>query len=133
MREDYWRDIGTPHSYLEAHLDFLAGKIKGFSFEKAKNFDVATTAIVDDASVIGEDCVVKPNARIINSVLGQGVHVEEKALIENSVVWAHTHVSSASQIKNAVIGRSCYIGKNSVVSAGAVLGDKSSLTDYTKF
>lgn len=132
MRENYWRDIGTPQSYLEAHLDFLAEKIKGFTFEKTKNFDVATMASIDATSIIGEDCVVKSNARIVNSVLGPGVHVEEKAVIENSVVWAHTRVSTASQIKNAVIGRSCYIGKNSVVSDGAVLGDKSSLTDYTK-
>jgi NDP-sugar pyrophosphorylase family protein len=132
MRENYWRDIGTPQSYLEAHFDFLAGKIKGFSFEKAKSFDVATTASVDSASILGEDCVVKPNARIINSVIGQGVHIEEKAVVENSVVWAHTRISSSSQIKNAVIGRSCYIGKNAVVSGGTVLGDKSTLTDYTK-
>jgi mannose-1-phosphate guanylyltransferase len=132
MRENYWRDIGTPRSYLEAHLDFLAGKIKGFTFEKAKNFDVATMASVDSTSIIGEDCVVKPNARIVNSVLGPGVHVEEKAVVENSVIWAHTRISNSSQIKNAVIGRSCYIGKNSIVSEGAVLGDKSSLTDYTK-
>lgn len=132
MRENYWRDIGTPQSYLEAHMDFLAGKIEGFSFEKAKNFDVATTASVDSKTVIGEDCIVKPSARIVNSVLGQGVHVEEKAVIENSVIWAHTRVSNSSQIKNAVIGRSCHIGKNAVVSDGAVLGDKSSLTDYTR-
>jgi NDP-sugar pyrophosphorylase family protein len=132
MRENYWRDIGNPKSYLEAHMDFLAGKIKGFAFEKAKNFDVATTANVDSTSIIGEDCIVKPNARIVNSVLGQGVHVEEKAVIENSVVWAHSRISNSSQIKNAIIGRSCHIGKNSVVSDGAVLGDKSSLTDYTK-
>jgi mannose-1-phosphate guanylyltransferase len=132
MRENYWRDIGTPQSYLEAHFDFLAGRIKGFTFEKAKSFDVATTATVDSASIFGEDCIVKPNARIINSVIGQGVHIEEKAVVENSVVWAHTRISNSSQIKNAIIGRSCYIGKNAVVSGGAVLGDKSSLTDYTK-
>ncbi|HLM02889.1 MAG TPA: NDP-sugar synthase [Pyrinomonadaceae bacterium] len=132
MRENYWRDIGTPQSYLEAHFDFLAGKIKGFTFEKAKSFDVATTASVDSISVVGEDCIVKPNARIINSVIGQGVHIEEKAVVENSVVWAHTRISNSSHIKNAVIGRGCYIGKNAVVSGGTVLGDKSSLTDYTK-
>lgn len=132
MKKNYWRDIGTPRSYLEAHLDFLAGKIKGFTVDKPKSFDIATTASVDAASVIGEDCIVKPNARIINSVLGPGVHVEEKAVVENSVVWAHTRISNSSQIKNAIVGRSCYIGKNSVVSDGTVLGDKSSLTDYTK-
>lgn len=132
MKENYWRDIGTPQSYLQAHHDFLSGKVKNFELEKPKNFDVATAAIVDEHSVIGEDCVIKPNARIVNSVLGAGVHVEEKAVIENSVVWAHTRVSSSSNIKNAIIGRSCYIGKNSVIKDGAVLGDKTSLTDYTQ-
>ena len=67
-----------------------------------------------------------------NSVIGAGVHVEEKAVIENSVIWSHTRVSSAAHIENAVVGRSCYIGKNAVGRNGAVLGDKTSLTDYTK-
>lgn len=132
MRENYWRDIGTPASYLSAHLNFLRGKIKGFEVERAKNFDVATTATVDAVSIIGEGCVVKPGARISNSVLGPGVHVEEKASIENSVIWAYTRISNSSRIENAVIGRSCYVGKNSTISAGAVLGDKTSLTDYTQ-
>ena len=132
MQKNYWRDIGTPQSYLEAHLDFLSGEIKGFKIEKSAEADIATAAEVDKTSVIGEGCVIKPNAKIINSVLGAGVHVEEKAVVENSVVWSHTRVSNAAQIQNAVVGRSCHIGRNAVVSKGAVLGDKTSLTDYTK-
>jgi mannose-1-phosphate guanylyltransferase len=129
----YWRDIGTPQSYLQAHHDFFEGRIEGFPVEKTENnADIAHTAIVDKRSIIGGDCVIKPNARVINSVLGEGVHVEEKAVIENSVVWSHARISSAAHIHNAVIGRSCYIGKNASVSGGAVLGDKTSLTDYTQ-
>lgn len=132
INENYWRDIGTPESYLSAHHDFLGGKIKGFEIEKTGKFELATAAIVDKNSVIGENCIVKPNARIINSVIGEGVHVEEKATIENSVVWAHTRISSAASIKNSVVGRGCHIGRNVVVEGGAVLGDKTSLSDYTK-
>lgn len=132
LDKNYWRDIGTPQSYLQAHHDFLGGKIKGFKFEKAENTEIATTAAIDKTSVIGEDCIIKPNARIINSVLGEGVHVEEKAVIENSIVWSHAHIAASAEIKNAVIGRSCYIGNNVSVKDGAILGDKTSLTDYTK-
>jgi Nucleoside-diphosphate-sugar pyrophosphorylase involved in lipopolysaccharide biosynthesis/translation initiation factor 2B, gamma/epsilon subunits (eIF-2Bgamma/eIF-2Bepsilon) len=132
MEKNYWRDIGTPQSYLQAHHDFFAGKISGFEFERNQNYDVATAASVDHVSIIGDDCVIKPNARIINSVIGQGVHIEEKAVVENSVVWAHTRISNSSQVRNAIIGRSCYVGKNAVVSEGSVLGDKTSLTDYTQ-
>ncbi len=132
IKQNYWRDIGTPESYLKAHHDFLSGQIKGFETEKSNESDVATSAIVDKSSVVGENCIIKPNAKIINSVIGAGVHVEEKAVVENSVVWAHARISSAAQIRNAIVGRSCYIGRNVVVGEGAVLGDKTSLTDYTK-
>jgi len=132
MQNNYWRDIGTPTSYREVHEDFLSGKIKGFDAAESVRADIATTAVVDKHSVFGEGCIVKPNARIINSVLGAGVHIEEKAVVENSVVWAHTRVSSQSEIRDAVIGRGCHIGKNVSISKGAVLGDKTSLTDYTK-
>lgn len=133
LENRYWRDIGTPKSYLDAHHDFLSGKITGFEVERATdNAEISHKASVDKNSILGAECVIKPGARIVNSVIGAGVHVEEKAVIENSVVWAHTRVSAAAHIENAIVGRSCYIGKNAFVGAGTVLGDKTSLTDYTK-
>lgn len=132
MDKNYWRDIGTPDSYLRAHHDFLSGAIRGFEFGEPAAADVATMAVVDKNSILGENCIVKPGARITNSVIGAGVHVEEKAVIENSVVWSHTRVSSQAQIHGSIVGRSCHIGRNVSVSNGAVLGDKTSLTDYTK-
>lgn len=132
MKKNYWRDIGTPQSYLQAHKDFLSGQIKSSGIEISADSDIATTAIVDKNSIIGAGCVIKPNARVTNSVIGQGVHIEEKAIVENSVIWAHTRISSSANIQNAIIGRSCHIGRNAVVKNGAVLGDKTSLTDYTQ-
>lgn len=132
IKDNYWRDLGTPASYLAAHMDFLDGQIKGFEIERRNTSEIATAAIVDRRSVVGDGCVIKPNARVINSVLGAGVHVEEKAVIENSVVWSHTRVSSFAEIRNAFAGRSCHIGRNVTVSNGAVLGDKTTLPDYTK-
>jgi NDP-sugar pyrophosphorylase family protein len=132
LLDEYWRDLGTPESYLEAHLDFLAGKIRGFSFEEPGPSDIATAAVVDSRSVIGEGSVIKPNARIANSVLGPGLHVEERAVIENSVIWSHTRVSGFAEITRSVIARSCHIGRNVRVDAGTVLGDKASIPDYSR-
>ncbi|MFM9903609.1 MAG: sugar phosphate nucleotidyltransferase [Pyrinomonadaceae bacterium] len=130
--DEYWRDIGTPANYLNAHHDFLSGRVTGFEIEKASNSDIATKAEIDKVSLLGEGCVVKPGVRIINSVIGAGVHIEEKAVIENSVIWSHTRVSSSAEIRGGIIGRGCHIGRNAVVSEGSVLGDKTTLTDYTK-
>ena len=132
MNGEYWRDIGTPASYLEAHHDFLDGTIKGFDIDRSGNSDIATAAVIDATSVIGEGCVIKPNAHITNSVIGPGVSIEEKAVVKNSIVWAHTRIASAAEISDAIIGRSCHIGRNAFVTAGTVLGDKTALTDYTK-
>jgi NDP-sugar pyrophosphorylase family protein len=132
LKENYWRDIGNPQSYLQGHHDFLSGKVRNFEIERNAKSDVSHTAAVDKNSILDEDCIIKPGARIINSVIGKGVLVEEKAVIENSIVWAHTRIAHGAEIHGAIVGRSCHIGKNAVVTEGAVLGDKTLLTDYTK-
>jgi NDP-sugar pyrophosphorylase family protein len=132
IKDNYWRDIGTPASYLSAHFDFLDKKLSGFDIEAAAGSDIATAAVIDRRSVIGEGCTIKPNARITNSVIGPGVHVEEKAVIENSVIWSHTRISSSAEVRDSIIGRGCHIGRNVTVGEQTVLGDKASLPDYSR-
>lgn len=129
----YWIDIGTPARYLQVHHDILAGRVRGVRLKERRGAaDLATHAEVDDLSVIGDGCTVKPGAQVVNSVLGEGVHVEEKARVENSVVWPHTRVGAGAHVSNAVVGRGCHIGRAAQVGAGSVLGDKTNLTDYTQ-
>jgi NDP-sugar pyrophosphorylase family protein len=132
VKDRYWLDIGTPATYLAAHHDFLAGRIKAPVPLAGSETEVATHAEIDRLSVLGEGCMVKPGAEIINSVIGQGVHIEERARIENSVIWPHTRIAAAAEVRDAIIGRSCHIGRNAIVSGGSVIGDKTTLTDYTR-
>lgn len=132
MAETYWRDLGNPQSYLAAHHDFLSGRIGGFSIDRAAEFEAATAASIDKLSIIGQDCVIKPGARIVRSAIGPGVHIDEKTVVEDSVIWGHTRISSGAEIRNAVIGRSCYVGRSASVTAGTVLGDKASIPDYSQ-
>jgi NDP-sugar pyrophosphorylase family protein len=128
----YWIDIGTPARYLQAHHDLLANRVGRIHIkERRGDFDSATAAEIDELSIIGDDCQIKPGAQIINSVLGQGCFVEERARVENSVIWPHTRISTTAEVTNAIAGRGCHIGRSAVVGPGAVLGDKTSLTDYT--
>ena len=132
-QKTYWMDIGTPTRYLQAHQDLLAGRVTRIHIKERKgNFDAATVSEIDDASMIGDECTIKPGAQIINSVIGQGCFVEEKARVENSIIWPHTRIGSTAQVFDAIVGRGCHIGRSAQVGAGAVLGDKTSLTDYTQ-
>jgi mannose-1-phosphate guanylyltransferase len=131
-QKTYWMDIGTPARYLQAHLDLLANRVGRIHIKDRQGaFDQATTAEIDEESIIGDDCTIKPGAQIINSVLGPGCFIEEKVRIENSVVWAHTRVGTGAVVSDSILGRGCHIGRSSVVKDGAVLGDKTTLADYT--
>src|SRR6476660_3993387 len=102
----YWIDIGTPERYLRVHSDLLANRVGRFHIkERRGNFDAATVAEIDDLSMIGDDCQIKPGAQIINSVLGQGCFVEERARVENCVIWPHTRIGTTAQLNGAIAGR----------------------------
>jgi NDP-sugar pyrophosphorylase family protein len=129
----YWMDIGTPARYLQAHQDLLANRVSRIHIKDRRGkFDSATHATIDDLSMIADECTIKPGTEIINSVLGRGCYIEESARIENSVIWSHTRIGASAEVNGAIIGRGCHIGRSTIVGAGAVLGDKTSLTDYTK-
>src|SRR6195256_913288 len=128
----YWIDIGTPERYLRIHHDLLANLVGRIHIkERRGNFDAATVSEIDELSIIGDDCSIKPGAKIINSVLGAGCFVEESARIENSVIWPHARIGTAATVTNAIVGRGCHVGRSATVGAGSGLGDKTSLTDYT--
>jgi mannose-1-phosphate guanylyltransferase len=131
--DTYWLDIGTPERYLQAHRDLLAGRVGRLRVAGTRgDFDAATAAEIDSRSIIADGCTIKPGAQVVNSVLGPGVHLEEKARVENSVLWAYTRLNAGAQVSGAVVGRNCYVGRSAQVGPGAVLGDKTSLTDYTQ-
>ncbi len=129
----YWMDIGTPKRYLQAHDDLLNNRVTRIHIKKRQGeFDSATIAEIDDISMIGDDCTIKAGAQIINSVIGQGCYVDERARVANSVVWPHTRIGAGAQVNGSIIGRGCHIGRAATVGIGSVLGDKTSLTDYTQ-
>ncbi len=129
----YWLDIGSPQSYLQANDDLLNGRI---SLLKVKRTPVTTSgdngepAHIDRISVIDPSCTIKPGVEIINSVLGPNCFIEERARIENSVLLAGARVGKATEIRGSLIGKSVIVGRYVKVDH-AVLGDKTSLTDYT--
>lgn len=131
--DTYWIDIGTPARYLLVHQDMLRGSVRGLELaRRGKDIEQATHSEIDALSLVAEGCTIKPGVEIINSVLGEGVHLEEKSRVVNSVIWPHTRVGAGAQITDAVIGRGCHVGRSCQVGAGAVLGDKTNLTDYTQ-
>jgi NDP-sugar pyrophosphorylase family protein len=65
-------------------------------------------------------------------VIGRQSQIEEDARIEDAILWPNCRISRDASIRNAIIGRHCHLGRSVTVNSGAVLGDKTTLTDYSR-
>jgi NDP-sugar pyrophosphorylase family protein len=136
----YWIDIGTPEKYSQVHRDIMDGKYRAAPFAAAPSTTwVSPQARVDEGATLDGPCfvdegvVVKSGARIgPYSVIGRQCYIEEHAVVERSIVWANTRVCQDAVVRRAILGRQCHIGRSALVEDGAVLGDKSVLTDYSR-
>ena len=113
----YWRDIGTPASYLDAHLDVLAGRV-GFIPSPgaawiADDARVDPTADVGPGACVSPGASVGPRARVRDAVVGAGCTVGEGAHIEGAVLGRDVTVEPGAEITGMVVA-----GDGSTVPAG---------------
>lgn len=116
----YWRDIGTPASYLAAHHDLLTGAIVTESPSRgahvAPGARVDATAEIDGRSCIGADAVVGPGARVLGSVVGSGARIGAGALLDGAIVGEGVEVGDG-----AVLGPGVIVGDGARIAAGATV------------
>jgi NDP-sugar pyrophosphorylase family protein len=141
LYDGYWIDIGTPEKYAQVHRDIMDGRFKAppFADLSAPRTFIAQDARIEDGATIeapvfiDEGVLVKAGSRIgPHAVLGRQTQVEEDAVIERAIVWPNCRIGSQASITNALLGRQCHVGRNVSLNSGAVLGDKTTLTDFTK-
>jgi NDP-sugar pyrophosphorylase family protein len=102
----YWRDLGTPTAYLEAHLDALGGRLAGRRYPRpllADGARVNPTAVVGELSVLGPSAAVGPGARVDRSVLHQGATVGERAEVTRSVLGPGSRVGPGADVRDSVL------------------------------
>jgi NDP-sugar pyrophosphorylase family protein len=135
----YWIDIGTPEKYTQVHRDMMNGHFHSPLFSNGTRVSVSPQARVDEGALLEGPCfvdegaVVKAGARIgPYSVVGRQCHIEERASIEGAILWANTRVCQEAVVRQAILGRQCHIGRNAAIDDGAVLGDKSVVTDFSR-
>jgi NDP-sugar pyrophosphorylase family protein len=99
---------------------------------------VSPTARVEDGAVIQGPCfiddgaLVKAGARIAPySVIGRQTQIDANAQVDGAIIWPNCRISEEAVVRDAIVGRNCHIGRNVTVKPGAVLGDKTTLTEYT--
>ncbi len=107
----YWRDIGTPHTYLEANLDALAGRVAELAARGTRTHDALALDSVH----------VDPTATIRRAVLGASVAAGARALIEDAVLWDGVQVGAGAVVRDSVIAAGAVIAARAVIE-GRTLG-----------
>ena len=139
--DGYWIDIGTPEKYTQVHRDIMDGRFLAAPFlhSPAPRTSVAPGARIEEGASIEGPCfidegvVIEAGARVgPYSVIGRQTHVGEGASIEGAILWPNCRVDRHASVHDAILGRHCHLGPYVAVHAGAVLGDRTTLTDYTR-
>jgi mannose-1-phosphate guanylyltransferase len=123
----YWRDIGTPRSYLAASNDVLSGAVgKGDDF---KHLSVDCSAkLSKNVSLlppvsIAEGCEIEAGATIGGRTsLGKGCFVGEGAMVEGSILFEGVQIGEGTIVRNSIVGPGAIIHQNCVIRGCTVLG-----------
>ena len=112
----YWRDIGTPASYLQAHVDVLSGAVR-------------TESPTGDR-YLGPGAVLEVGAQVGgHASLGARVAVAAGARVEQSVLGEGTSVGAGAMLDRAVVGSLVAIGRDCLLADGVVVGDGARIAD----
>jgi NDP-sugar pyrophosphorylase family protein len=114
---------------------FSAGLYRGIDHGKPL---ISPEARIDEGATIIGPCFIDAAAHVKTdveigpyTVLGRGVIVEDGARLANTIVWPNTRIGQNAIIDGPILGRNCHIGRNVSITGTAVIGDKTTLTDYT--
>lgn len=111
----YWKDVGQPGLYLQAHRDLLAGRVDVFDHDTMPVIShwpdrpaarVRATGVVSD-SLLSPGCDV--SGEVVGSVLGPGVVVEKGAVVRDSVLMEDCVVRSGAEVCTAVLDERCEV------------------------
>jgi len=129
----YWRDIGTPQSYLDAHYDVLSDRVLASQAPSNTYLGagavIAATARVEGYCTIGADCVIEAGAHVDASIVGAGCRIGENARLRGCILGEGVLVGAGVELNGlVVIGDGAHIASATRIEGPASVdaGDVSS-------
>ncbi|MFP6637633.1 MAG: NDP-sugar synthase [Nitrospinaceae bacterium] len=112
LHNEYWIDMGTRETYIQAQADALDGKL---SLKALSSRNPEGPLIVPPVH-IGKDCEISNDAQVgPYAVLGTGCRVRSGALVENSILWEGVTISSDATVQNSIVGAGVTLGSGKEV------------------
>jgi len=127
VSSSYWRDIGTPRSYLAASQDVLSGAVgarEGFDYLQVDPSTVLGKGVkVLPPVSIAADCVLEQGATVGGrSSLGRGCRIGQGAVVEGSILFDGAEVEAEAVVRGSIVGPEARVGQEDIVRGLSVLG-----------
>ena len=119
----YWKDLGRPQAYLQAHRDLLAGRVDVFD---RPGLPVRSGGVDGPPAWFGPEAEVseamagpgsRVRGRVVRSVLGPRVEVQSGAVVEDSVLLGDTLVEAEAVVRTSVLDTGVVVGRGARVGA----------------
>ncbi|MDK1326673.1 sugar phosphate nucleotidyltransferase [Arthrobacter sp. zg-Y1143] len=113
----YWRDMGTPRSYHQAHMDLIDGRGLDFDDQQWPMLSASPRRLPGFAGPVArvESSLLAPGSRVEGSVrrsvLSAGAVVEAGAEVDSCVLLEDVVVRSGARIANLVVDSGTVIGQ----------------------
>jgi mannose-1-phosphate guanylyltransferase len=102
-QDHYWRDIGTPQSYLKVHEELLSRNPPSLPLKKGGTGRI----------LIHPETVIEKGVDFSGWVcIGKGCQLKTGSRIRNSVLWENVVMESGSSVADSILGRGVHLRKN---------------------
>ncbi|HXL59794.1 MAG TPA: sugar phosphate nucleotidyltransferase, partial [Mycobacterium sp.] len=138
--DDYWCDIGSIQSYLQANWDALDGKVRCLipgrrqgNVWMGDGVEIGIGVQFDGPAFIGDEVKLKAGA-ILNEhvVIDKYSVIDENTKISNSVVWPHSYIGERCRLRQAIVCRNVTIKNDSLLEENSVVADECVLGKGSK-
>ncbi|PLT44865.1 Glucose-1-phosphate adenylyltransferase [Paenibacillus pasadenensis] len=119
--QGYWKDVGTPDSLWEAHMDLLNGVIDLNRPEwpmYTPSLDLSPAVYVEGRGEVSNS-IVQRGCRIQGSVEGSilfhSVQVGEGSTITDSIIMPGARIGRGVHVHRAIVGEGAYVADGSTI------------------
>ncbi len=138
IMEGYWRDIGDPDSYREAHYDIFEGKVEvdvpgekldlvGRDVRVGKDVAIGPRTTFKGTVIIGNNTRIHGHAVLEDCVIGANCIVEEGVRLSRAIIWDNAYIRKNATVTGAVVMNGVRVGEDAVIEEGAIIGEECSI------
>jgi mannose-1-phosphate guanylyltransferase/phosphomannomutase len=130
----YWKDVGSPESYMGVHMDVFNEKISlridGTRVKKenatiyiGENTEVADNVAFEGLVVLGNGVKVGNNVFLRNVVIGDNTIVSIGSKVFESIIWHNVNIGNNVEINESVICNDTVIDSETMVEKNTVIAE----------